>query len=163
VHPDPDRLFDQADSLINNHTDETDLRRAVSAAYYGVFHFTLRALADWIVGPANRSTNRYVLVYRSVDHKVLRALCDQFRGSTVNAVIVPFEPVGGFGPVKDFARAVLNLYEQRILADYDPARPLSHADAFGAVSSARPAVAKFQAATPGQREGFLTLLAFRPR
>jgi hypothetical protein len=91
VHPDPDRLFDQADALISNHQDETDLRRAVSAAYYGVFHFTLRALADWIVGQANRSTNRYGLVYRSVDHKVLRALCDQFRGANLNAAIQPFD------------------------------------------------------------------------
>jgi hypothetical protein len=163
VHPDPDRLFDQADALINNHQDETDLRRAVSAAYYGVFHFTLSALADWIVGSANRSTERYVLVYRSVDHKVLRALCDQFRGATLNAAIQPFEPTGGFGPIGDFARAVLNLFELRILADYNPARQLSHTDALGAVSSARPAVANFQAATQKQQEAFLTLLAFRPR
>jgi hypothetical protein len=163
VHPDPDRLFEQADALINNHNDETDLRRAVSAAYYGVFHFTLRALADWIIGSANRSTARYGLVYRSVDHKVLRTLCDQIRGSKVNPIILPFEPVGGFGLVKNFARDVLNLYEQRILADYDPARPLGHPDALGAVSIARPAVADFQAATPEQREAFLTLLAFRPR
>src|SRR5215813_1504718 len=97
MHPDPERLFDQADALINNHQDETDLRRAVSAAYYGVFHFTLRALADWIIHPANRSTARYGLVYRSVDHKVFRTLCDQIRGSTVNAIILPFQPVGGFG------------------------------------------------------------------
>jgi hypothetical protein len=51
VHPDTDRLLDQADALINNHTDETDLRRAVSAAYCGMC----------------------LVVYRSVDHKVLRA------------------------------------------------------------------------------------------
>jgi hypothetical protein len=46
VHPDPDRLFKQADTLINSHKDETDLRRAMSAAYYGVFHFMVRAAAD---------------------------------------------------------------------------------------------------------------------
>jgi hypothetical protein len=163
VHPDPNRLFDHADALISNHQDETDLRRAVSAAYYGVFHFTLRALADWIVGSANRSTDRYALVYRSVDHKVLRALCDKFRGATLNADIQPYEPTGGFGPLGNFARALLNLFELRILADYNPVRPLSHTDALGAVSSARPAVANFQAATPAQREAFLTLLAFRAR
>jgi hypothetical protein len=163
VHPDPNRLFDHADALINNNQDETDLRRAVSAAYYGVFHFTLGALADWIVGPDNRSPDQYALVYRSVDHKVLRALCDQFRGATLNATIKPYEPAGGFGPIGDFARAVLNLYELRILADYNPTHALSHTDALGAVSSARPAVANFQAAMPEQRKAFLTLLAFRAR
>jgi hypothetical protein len=163
VHPDPNRLFDQADALINNHQDETDLRRAVSTAYYGLFHFTLRSLADWIIGSANRSTPRYGWVYRSVDHKALRTLCGQLRGSAVNAAILPLEPDGGFGPVKDFALVVLNLYELRIKADYDPVHPLSHADALGAVSSARPAVANFLAGTPEQREAFLTLLAFKAR
>jgi hypothetical protein len=163
LHPDPDRLFDQADALINNHKDATGLRRALSTAYYGVFHFTLRALADWIVGVTYRSAARYVLVYRSVDHKVLRALCDQFRGVKLNAAIQPYEPAGGFGPVGNFARSVLNLFEQRISADYDPAHVFDPVKVSGIVSSARPAVKNFQAATPDQREAFLTLLAFRAR
>jgi hypothetical protein len=163
VHPDPDRLFDQADALINNHKDETDLRRAISTAYYGVFHFTLRALADWIVGATYRSAARYVLVYRSVDHKVLRTLCDQFRGVKLNASIQPYEPAGGFGPAENFARTVLVLFEQRIAADYDPAYSFDPVSVSGTVSSARPAARNFQAATLEQREAFLTLLAFRAR
>ncbi len=163
MHPDPDSLFDQADVLVNNHKDETDLRRAISTAYYGVFHFTLRALADWIVGATHRSAARYVLVYRSVDHKILRALCDQFRGAKRNAVIQPYEPAGGFGPIESFARAVLYLFEQRISADYDPAHSFNVADVSSTVSGARTAARDFQAATPEQREAFLTLLAFRSR
>jgi hypothetical protein len=163
VHPDPDRLFDQADALVNNYQDETDLRRAISTAYYGVFHFTLRALADWIVGAAHRSAALYVLVYRSVDHKILRALCDQFRGFRLNAAIQPYEPAGGFGPVESFARSVLYLFEQRISADYDPAHLFDPTEVSGTVSSARAAARNFQAATPEQREAFLTLLAFRAR
>jgi hypothetical protein len=120
-------------------------------------------LADWIVGAAHRSAARYVLVYRSVDHKVLRTLCDQFRGAKMNAAIQPYEPAGGFGPVENFARTVLYLFEQRISADYDPAHPFDPAEVSGTVSSARPAVRIFQAATPEQREAFLTLLAFRSR
>jgi hypothetical protein len=163
VHPDPDRLFDQADALVNNYQDETDLRRAISTAYYGVFHFTLRALADWIVGAAHRSAALYVLVYRSVDHKILRALCDQFRGFRLNAAIQPYEPAGGFEAVESFARSVLYLFEQRISADYDPAHLFDPTEVSGTVSSARAAARNFQAATPEQREAFLTLLAFRAR
>jgi hypothetical protein len=163
VHPDPDSLFDQADALVHSHKNETDLRRAISTAYYGVFHFTLRALADWIVGATHRSAARYVLVYRSVDHKVLKVLCDQFRGAKLNAGVQPYEPAGGFGPIESFARAVLNLFENRISADYDPAYAFDPAEVSNIVSSARPAVRDFQAATPEQREAFLTLLAFRAR
>jgi len=61
VHPDPDRLFEQADALITGYKDETDLRRAISTAYYGVFHFILRYVADRIAGPGNRSTDLYNL------------------------------------------------------------------------------------------------------
>lgn len=166
MHLDPDRLLDQADALINNHTDETDLRRAVSAAYYGVFHRVLKALADWIVGSGNRSTERYVLVYRSVDHKVLKALCDQIRTirkAKAEATARRCEPPGGFGTIEGFAVEVLNLHELRELADYHPAHPFNPADTLGAVSSARSAVANFDKATPEQREAFLTGLVFKSR
>jgi len=59
VHPDPERLFEQADALINGYKNETDLRRAISTAYYGVFHFVLRHVADTVAGVGNRSTNLY--------------------------------------------------------------------------------------------------------
>jgi hypothetical protein len=58
VHPDPDRLLEQAETLISNHSDETDLRRAVSAAYYALFHYALRAATDMMIGSASRGTPR---------------------------------------------------------------------------------------------------------
>jgi len=163
VHPDPDRLLEQADTLINNHKDETDLRRAMSAAYYGVFHFILRAAADLVCGAANRSTARYNLVYCGVDHGRLKTLCDQFRGAKPNDKIKPYLPAGDFAPVADFARLTLNLQWQRNLADYDTMYNLDTAGAQVAVSDARDAVKHFQAASVEQREAFLTLLLFKPR
>jgi hypothetical protein len=59
VHPDPERLFEQADALIAGFKSETDLRRAISTAYYGVFHFILANVADAVAGVGNRSTNLY--------------------------------------------------------------------------------------------------------
>jgi hypothetical protein len=45
----PDHLFDQADRLIVSTAGpprQVDLRRAISAAYYGVFHIVATAVAD---------------------------------------------------------------------------------------------------------------------
>jgi hypothetical protein len=163
VHPDPDRLFQQAEALIDGHKDETDLRRAISTAYYGVFHFILRAAADVVVGAANRSTSRYNLAYCSIDHGRLKTLCDQLRTSKLNDKLKPYEPAAGFGPIFDFARLALNLQWQRNLADYDTTYKLDAAGARVAVSDARDAVKHFQAASVEQREAFLTLLLFKPR
>jgi hypothetical protein len=116
---------------------QTDLRRAISAAYYGLFHFTLTAAADMILGSSDRGSARYALVYRTVDHSRLRALCTQLQGT--HPKNLPFEPLGGFGSVADFARIAGNLQELRNLADYDPSQDITPDDARVAVSDARQA------------------------
>jgi hypothetical protein len=76
--PDPGELLRQADTLAGTvGATQADLRRAISAAYYAVFHFCLIGAADMVCGPANRSSVRYSVVYRSVDHKTLSGLCRQ--------------------------------------------------------------------------------------
>ena len=119
--PDPERLFAQADFLAAQPQQE-DLRRAISTAYYGLFNFVLTAAADMVVGEEERSTSRYSLAYRSVDHKRLRDLCSQL-GRT-RPQNVPLLPSGGFGPIADFARISSNL--QTSCATWRRRRPLAH-------------------------------------
>ena len=161
MHPDPDRLLEQAEALYDNYKDETDLRSAVRTAYYAVFHYALRAAADLVVGQANRSTPRYNLAYCSVEHKRLKTLCGQLRSR--NHVILPYAPLGGFGGLIVFARLVLNLQQERHRADYQPMAHFDEARAEQAVSAAREAIKAFEAANTEQREALLTLLLFEPR
>jgi uncharacterized protein (UPF0332 family) len=165
VHPDPDRLLEQAEALITHHRDETDLRRAVSAAYYALLHYALRAAADLTVGTAGRGTPRYSLVYCSVDHVRLKNLRDQLRGSAPQDVILPYapQPPAYFGKVAVFARLAVNLQQERHYADYQPTARFDDARATQAVSDARVAIKAFEDATAEQREAFLTLLLFKPR
>jgi hypothetical protein len=51
---------------------QVDIRRAISVAYYGLFHFTLTAADDEVVGSSQRATTRYALVYRSLDQFFVR-------------------------------------------------------------------------------------------
>jgi hypothetical protein len=108
VSPDPDELLLQADGLVGKAgATETDFRRAISAAYYAVFHFCLTCAADMVSGAASRSTPRYCVVYRSIDHKALRGLCGQLTQSkSHNVAIIPST---GFGSLQDFARVTANL------------------------------------------------------
>jgi hypothetical protein len=140
---------------------EEDWRRAISAAYSGLFHFTLTAAADLVVGADERSSARYSLVYRSVDHSRLRTLCSQLSGTKPQNL--PLVPSGGFGTIADFARIAGNLYELRNLADYDPSRNFTPDEAKLAISDARQAITWFQQGTKEQQEVFLTLLLFKSR
>jgi hypothetical protein len=153
-----DPLFEHADALIGNHRDETDLRRAVSAACYGLSHFILRSIADWAVGPSSRSTPLYGLVYQSVDHKPLNDLCRDCLKATPSDKIKDYVPAGGFGEIAVFARLTANLYGHRILADYHRDHRFSPASALLALEDARNAVKYLGRATLEQRKAFMTLL-----
>jgi hypothetical protein len=52
-----DHLFEQADKLIVSQAGrprQADIRRAISAAYYGLFHAIVAKAVDQFVGATNR-------------------------------------------------------------------------------------------------------------
>jgi len=164
----PEHLFEQATRLVEpppaGPPRQVDIRRAISSAYYGVFHATLAAAADEFVGVTQRSTSRYGLVYRSVDHKSLRELCAEVRKPTLSAKYVRYQPQGGFGPdIPVFAAAFLELQEKRHAADYDPLIRVRTSDALLAIGTARSALVRFAQASASRRKAFLSLLLFSPR
>jgi hypothetical protein len=164
----PDHLFEQADRLIvpppAGPPRQVDLRRAISSAYYGVFHATLIAAADEFVGVTKRSDVRYALVYRSIDHKMVAEVCAEAKKSRPSARYARYSPAGGFAStVQSFAAAALELQEKRHAADYDPSIRINRANAKLAVDTARTALERFQAAPAAHRRAFLSLLVFRPR
>jgi len=164
----PEHLFEQADRLIvppqAGPPRQVDVRRAISAAYYGVFHATLTAAADHFVGSAKRGTRQYGLVYRSVQHGALRSLCELATKPRLAAKYAPHVPNGSFGPnISAFAAAAFELQEKRHSADYDPLIRVKTSDAKLAIGTARAALQRFDSATASEREAFLTLLLFTPR
>lgn len=167
----PDHLLDQAEQLFQllhpgGALRQADRRRAISSAYYAVFHFVLTEGADLFVGAERRKLPRYALVYRGVDHSALRRLCEEVIKPQPSTKYRKYFPEGGFGPdMQAFAGAVLELREKREIADYDPSQWIKATDATGAIATARSAISLFKAASPeGQRRRvFLTLLFFPPR
>jgi hypothetical protein len=137
-----------------------DLRRAISSAYYGLFHFTLTSLADEFVGVTERATSRYVLVYRSIDHRTLREVCSEVQKPNPPQRYAPYFPSNGFGPnIQAFATVAVELQE----ADYNPQPRFRTSDAKLAIATARSAVRRFQRAHVERRKAFLTLLLCPPR
>lgn len=165
----PDHLLDQADRLTappggGGAPRQADLRRAISSAYYGIFHAVLTEAADGFVGRTKRDTPRYALVYRSVDHRLLRTICEDLKKTTLPPKYLKYVPRGGFGPdLVALANAVVELQEKRHTADYDPLFRVRMSDAVLAVATARTALSRFRNANPMPRKAFLSLVVFSPR
>lgn len=165
----PIHLLEQGERLLRPRGDDklirqADRRRAISASYYAVFHFTLAAVADQFVGKANRKTALYARVYRSIDHGSLNKLCKKFNSPQALNDLSECAPQGGFGPnIKEFASLAAQLKEKRELADYDPTQWVTIADARKAIAEARSAIARFGNASTARRRAFLTLIIFSAR
>ncbi len=164
---DPEHFLTQAERLIvpvAGRPRQVDLRRAISNAYYCVFHAILTAAADYFVGSSKQNTRQYSLVYRSVDHGSLRSLCTELKSQKLTQKIAFHAPVGGFDlDTQTLAKFVLELQEKRVAADYDPRTQIKTLDARLAVEAARAALRHLDQASAASREAFLSLLVFRPR
>ena len=151
----PAHLLEQAQRLIevSGRPRQVNLRRAVSAAYYALFHFTMTAAADMVAGTTARSAapDLYKRVYRASDHADLRSrLADgRFQGISRN--------------IAQFANAVINLQQARHKADYDPFDRISKTDAIAHINDARAAIAAFELAALDERKACLTSVLFKER
>jgi hypothetical protein len=164
----PQHIFEQAEKLIvpppAGPPRQVDIRRAISAAYYAVFHFVLAAAADEFIGSTKRNTPLYSLVYRSIDHRGLRDLCNESRKQHPGGKYQKYVPGNGFGPdIRNFADGLVELQERRHSADYDPSVCVKTSDALIAIAQARSAVNLFKNAEATERKTFLSLLLFSPR
>lgn len=164
----PDHLLAQARTLVQapvaGPVRQVDLRRAISSSYYALFHFVLTAAADEFIGATFRTSSRYRLVYRSVDHRVLKVLCEEVKKANPGGRLGRYFPVGGFDPkLVTFARIALDLQERRHGADYDPGLRFGAAATRLEIDAAERAIAEFAQAPGDHRKIFLTLLLCPPR
>jgi uncharacterized protein (UPF0332 family) len=166
--PDPAHLLEQAERFAAASAEgqprDSDLRRAISTAYYAIFHAILTAGADLFVGNTKRATGLYALAYRSIDHQKLRNVCKEVSKQTPSDRYKAYIPAGGLGPkITALAEAAVLLQAKRYEADYDPLFAAGQTDVELVLKQAREALDALQSATEEQRNAFLGLLLFEPR
>ena len=127
------------------------LRRAVSTAYYALFHCLAASAADLFIGPErNPAWHR---TYRALEHGRARSECRQVQ-------TMPEFPV----EVRDFAGAFVALQKARQEADYALDTPtFQQSDVLGYVLSAELAIRQFEQAAVDARRGFVAHVLFRQR
>jgi uncharacterized protein (UPF0332 family) len=133
---------------------QCDLKRAVSAAYYAMFHQLCHTCADALVGSTQRcrKTRAWRQVYRAVDHGFA---AQQFRRT---AVMKRF-PAG----LQTFAQQFVRLQAERHRADYDPVIRYTRKPALAIIDDAESAIRAFKAEPLSDRRAFAVWAVLKHR
>lgn len=167
--PNPNHLLDQARTLSRQPSAgarrQTDLRRAVSAVYYALFHAILSECADTIIGSTRRDELAYRLVYRSIAHGQVKSLCEELAKPNVSAKYYGYVPdkmkLGA--SISSVADAFLSLQGKRHSADYDPQLRLTLSELELTLLEGQAALVDWRTADRKDRERFVHLLLFPPK
>lgn len=145
------RLLDAAEQLGKTAHSSAFKRRAVSTAYYAVFHALAKSCAD-VLMPIAKPASEYERVYRAPAHATVK---DILGGARLRE-----HPV--LGPI---GALVAVLHSERERADYLP--PMlglfSSRETRRLVRQARSAVTKIEALDEGDRRTLATELLFKKR
>lgn len=123
---------------------EVERRRAVSAAYYGLFHLLADAAASLV---AATDEALHAQLARCPDHRTIRAVCDDVirpQGSRTAALRRLFPEVADERLVT-LARAFSQLYQAREIADYELGVGVSQTEALQRLQLADDAAGAFEA------------------
>ena len=132
---------------------QAELRRAVSAAYYALFHALARCCADTLVGatPASRSQTAWTQTYRALEH-----------GYAKNQCVRP--AMGRFPPeIQAFGRAFSEMQRKRNVADYATESALSRAETIRLIDWTEEVIADFATAPVSDRRAFSVYVLLRIR
>ena len=133
---------------------QADLRRAVSAAYYALFHALAHCGADMLAGSSSARRNQagWQRIYRSLEHGITRSRLNNQGG------------MNGFPrEIQEFGRLFVDLQLQRHRADYDPTASFDRATVIQLVAEAERHIIGLENAAPADRRDFAIYVLFRDR
>lgn len=133
---------------------QAELRRAISAAYYALFHTLALCGANTLVGAthANRGQSEWIQVYRALEHGYARNQCNN------RAAMSRFSL-----EIRRFGQLFVRMQQERQAADYDPNASFSRPEAIEFVSEASRIIAEFENADTTDRRAFAVFVLFRLR
>lgn len=126
----PEQLIEQAEGMVSEALNEADLRRAVSSAYYAVFHLLIReAAGNW------KNTADHARLARVPDHKPMKDASARMIKKIES--LKPMDIGENTNLLSFVAQTFIDLQQARQKADYDISDPFGSLDAEMHVSRAR--------------------------
>jgi hypothetical protein len=160
----PEQLISQAEFLLREAAfNEANVRRAVSSAYYSLFHLLIRdAVVNW------RHADQHARLARSFDHKRMK---DASTATLKEMGNIPIQPTAGADAeqaarfrLSTVAQAFVDLQQARHKADYDVEEPFQPLDAALDVAQARLAFTAWsEVGDQPMAQRYLYLLLFKDR
>ncbi len=145
----PSNFIDTSLDLVNatgrGRPRQTNLRRAVSAAYYAMFHCLASCCADIRVGGAgaDRSEPAWRQAYRALEQGAARQRCNHRQ-------FIRRFPAG----VQDFAAKFVGMQQKRHTADYAPDGTFAKIDVLRDITAAAETIRQFQRVPVKDRRAF---------
>jgi uncharacterized protein (UPF0332 family) len=138
----------------NGKPSQVALRRAVSTAYYGVFHSLASCGADLLIGGrgALRSDPAWRQVYRALDHGAAKSACSN------NKMMQRFPK-----EIVDFANVFVTMQEKRHKADYDPTARFAKSSVTFDIDASEQAIADLAKAERRDQSAFAALVLLKNR
>ena len=133
---------------------QSNLRRAVSTAYYAMFHCLAHCCATTLVGgpSADRSEPAWRQAYRALEHAQVKRSC-------ANKSLLSKFPQ----EIQDFAGEFVSMQAKRHLADYDPFARFTKLDVQEEIAATRIMIEGFQSVPVKHRRAFAVYVLFRTR
>ena len=130
------------------------LRRALSTAYYAMFHMLAKCGADLLVGGsgAGRSNEAWRQVYRALEHGFAK---NAFKNASMLSKF-PKE-------IEDFGNMFVTMQEKRHKADYDPAERFYKSSVIQDINAAEQVIKGFDGADIKHRRAFAAYALFKAR
>lgn len=130
---------------------QVDVNRALSSAYYALFHTLARVCADAIAGTGgDRSQAAWRQTYRALAHGTAKNACKQARNKGFPAEIV------------GFAEAFVDLQELRHAADYDSTAAFRRADVVAVIGRAEKVIGDLRRVRRSDLRAFVALVLLPP-
>lgn len=160
-----DDLLDQARKLLYldpTRPKQANLRRAVSATYYALFHFLTTQSARTLIGAHQSLTSYRHLLARAYVHGEMKSACIAFGGGSYPRSLAAGLPTD-FAvrkEIEDIAMAFVDLQSKRHIADYDFSQTLTRADVLATIEVAHASIDEFNKfdSSDGCRKFFLVCL-----
>jgi hypothetical protein len=124
---------------------QANLRRAISAAYYGLFHFLVDQSCRTVMGTQQSQVAFRHVLARAFVHSDMRSACESFSGGTLKQNVRKGLP-GSFAipkEIKHIASTFVALQSKRHLSDYDLSERFSRSDVLNNVREAEIAIDQF--------------------
>jgi uncharacterized protein (UPF0332 family) len=161
-------LFAQAEALARldvKKPKQANLRRAVSSAYYAIFHYLVEESCRVVFGTQHAQAPFRNVMARAFAHSVMKSACTGFGGGTLKDAVIkglPRDASGNYAivkAIKEIGETFAEMQEKRHVADYDRSERFERSEVLTLIEEAKDRVAKFDALPMSDdKKFFLTCL-----